>query len=101
MSYYFSIKHWVLHITCISPVSQLKMFVLFKFRDDIKIIAPRPTAAFLGLWHVKKNSAFSFKLNLLFKTIAALFSEINPESQSQATLLSDVVGGLIILFDNF
>ena len=77
------------------------MFVLFNFRDDIKIIASRPTAAFLGLWHLKITSAFSFKLNLLFKTVAALFSEINLESQSQATLLSDVVEGLIILFDNF
>ena len=47
---------------------------LFKFCDYIKLIA-----TFLGLRHVKRRSAFSFKLNLVSKTVAALFSEINPD----------------------
>ena len=33
VSFYCLIKHWVLHILCISPTSWLKIFALIKFRD--------------------------------------------------------------------
>ena len=61
------------------------MFVLFKFRDYIKlnvvrrernfmeIDAPNPPAAFSSLRRVKGPAAFPFKLNLVLKTVAAFF----------------------------
>ena len=38
----------------------------------------RPPAAFSRLHRVKRPLAFSFKLDLVLKTLAASFSEINP-----------------------
>ena len=35
------------------------------------------SVAFLCLWCIKRHLAFSFKLNLVLKTVAAFFSEIN------------------------
>ena len=61
------------------------MFVLFKFRDYIKlnvvrrernfmeIDAPNSPAAFSSLRRVKGPAAFPFKLNLVLKTVAAFF----------------------------
>ena len=68
------LKHCVLHIVCILPSSWLKMFFLFKFRDYIKLTALHPPNSYLYFW----AKGFSFKLNLVLKTMAAVFSDVNP-----------------------
>ena len=45
---------------------------------EIRLTPQRSPTVFLHLQHVKKRSAFSFKLNLVLKVVAVSFSEINP-----------------------
>ena len=73
-SCYCSTKHGVLYIVCICPASWL--FCL-NFVIILNLHPPKPLAIFLGLRHIQRLSGFSFKFNLVLKTVAALFSEIN------------------------
>ena len=93
VSFYSLMKHWILHIACISPPSWFKMFVLFKFYDYSKLnleverqnwmaidahTTRRPPAAFPHIRCIKKLSGFYFKLSSVLKTVVAFFSEIYP-----------------------
>ena len=81
MSFYCLMKHWILHIACIPPASWLKIFVFSKiswlFRNSWFCLG---TAGGLAAAPRSSASAISFKLNVVSKTVAAFFSEMNLEN---------------------
>ena len=77
VSFYWLIKHWILHIACISPALSLKMFFL-KFRDYFVILGsaleplevlqrlldPQLRLFLLNSIYLKNDSSFFSETNL-------------------------------------
>ena len=78
--FYRLIKYWILHIACISPISWMKMFVLFKFHNYTKLNLVGGEQSWMEircLQHPSTLPTAFFKLNLALKMVVAFFSEIN------------------------